>query len=114
MGRVGQAPAVKGPHATGPGGGACDLPTPTAARGPHLSPSEVQAMSQNTSLLAVSERPRTFIRITIPATILAISAIDVYNLLFNYIFQVALPFHQGGQDLAILWSRLHCVNCYRF
>ena len=71
-------------------------------------------MSQNTSLLAVSERPRTFIRITIPATILAISAIDVYNLLFNYIFQVALPFHQGGQDLAILWSRLHCVNCYRF
>lgn len=50
-------------------------------------------MSQNTSLLAVSERPQTFdIRITIPATILAISAIDVYNLLFNCVFQAALPF----------------------
>lgn len=106
---------MKGPHATGPGDGACDLLTPTAAHGPHLSPFEVQAMSQNTFLLAVSERPPTFdIRITLPATILAISAINVYSLLFSYVFQAALPFQQGGQDLAFLWSRLHCVNCYRF
>lgn len=115
MDRVGRAPAVKGLHATGPGDGACDLLTPTAARGPHLSLFEVQAMSQNTFLLAVSERPPTFnIRITISATILAFSAINVYNLLFNYVFQAALPFQQGGQDLAFLWSRLHSINCYRF